>query len=356
MPVDIVEMLTTDEGVAVETLRALYASDHPLRFSAGAPRPLFRFRSMQAGGLHGSRFACDVPMQAQVGPFAEFMVVTVLAGVVRWQAGGMRLSLGPGDVARYPNDTPLATDRQPMDLAVVRIPMAAVAQLAEADAGVPAADLRFDAITPVSAAMARQWRRLSTFVHEALDAPDSMADVPLVQAGLVDMVAATALSVFPNTTMRLGYIPGPSRVAPAAVRRAVAYIDEHAAEPVTTSDIAEAARITPRALQAAFRRHFGDTPTGYLRRVRLERAHLDLQARRPDQGRHGERRGGPLGFRPRRAVHRLLPRAVRHPAWHDPARRRLTTGSSGLVAAEIRVGVLCGVRQILQALLGPGPF
>jgi AraC-like DNA-binding protein len=171
-----------------------------------------------------------------------------------------------------------------MDLAVVRIPLAAVAQLAEAGAGVAAADLRFDAMTPVSAAMALRWRRLSTFVHEALDAPDSVADVPLVRAGLVDMVAATALTVFPNTTMRPGYVPGPGRAAPAALRRAVAYIDEHAAEPVTTSDIAAAARITPRALQAGFRQHYGATPTGYLRRVRLERAHQDLQAADPARG------------------------------------------------------------------------
>jgi AraC-like DNA-binding protein len=277
-------MLTTDETVAVETLTALYTPDRPLRFSASSARPVYRFRSMQAGDLHGSRFACNLPMQALVGPFAEFMAVTVLAGAVHWQAGAADLSLGPGDVARYPNDTGLEVNRRPMDLAVVRIPMAAVEQLAEADAGVAAADLRFDAITPVSAAMARQWRRLNSFVHEALGAPDSIADVPLVQAGLVDMVAATALSVFPNTTMRPGYVPGPGRMAPAALRRAVAYIDEHAAEPVSMAEIAVAARVTPRALQAGFRRHFGDTPTGYLRRVRLERAHRDLQAADPTRG------------------------------------------------------------------------
>jgi AraC-like DNA-binding protein len=168
-----------------------------------------------------------------------------------------------------------------MDLAVVRIPLTAVARLAEADAGVAAAELRFDAMTPLSAATAHRWRRLSKFVHEALGAPGSIADVPLVRASMVDMVAATALTVFPNTTMRLGYLPGPGRVPPAALRRAVGYIEEHAAEPVTTSDIAAAARVTPRALQAGFRRHYGATPAAYLRRVRLERAHRELQAANP---------------------------------------------------------------------------
>jgi len=284
VPVDVVEMLTTSESVAMETLTALYVPGRPLRFAADAPRPLLRFRSMEAGELHCGRFSCNAPMKALVGPFAEFMAVTVMAGAVHWRAGEAELSLGPSAVARYPFDTALEADREPMDLAVVRIPMAPVGQLAEASAGVPAADLRFDAMMPVSAAMARQWRQLSTFVHGALGAPDSIADVPLVRAGLVDMVAAAALTVFPNTTMQLAYVPGPGRVAPAALRRAIAYIDEHAAEPVTTSDIAAAARVTPRALQAGFRRRFGDTPTGYLRRVRLERAHWDLQAADPTRG------------------------------------------------------------------------
>jgi AraC-like DNA-binding protein len=284
VPVDVVEFQTTDESVVGETLAALYAPGHRFRYSGGAGRPLFRFRSMQAGELHGSRLACNMSMRVQGGPFHEFVAATVVAGAIRWQTGGAELFLGPGDVVRHPTDTEVTSDRQPMEHAVVRIPMAAVADLAEASAGVAAADLRFDAITPVSAAMARQWRRLSTFVHEALGAPDSIADVPLVRAGLVDMVAATALTVFPNTTMRLGYVPGPGRVAPAALRRAVAYIDEHAADPVTTSDIAEAARVTPRAVQAGFRRHYGTTPTGHLRRVRLERAHWDLQAADPAAG------------------------------------------------------------------------
>ncbi|MFI5838014.1 AraC family transcriptional regulator [Micromonospora sp. NPDC051300] len=42
--------------------------------------------------------------------------------------------------------------------------------------------------------------------------------------------------------------------------------------------------VTPRALQTAFRRHLGITPTAYLRRVRLDRAHRDLTAARRAEG------------------------------------------------------------------------
>ena len=50
-----------------------------------------------------------------------------------------------------------------------------------------------------------------------------------------------------------------------------------------------------RALQYAFRSHCGITPTGYLRRVRLERAHRQLQTADPAVGMtvaEAARRGG----------------------------------------------------------------
>ncbi|GII04215.1 helix-turn-helix domain-containing protein [Planobispora takensis] len=48
--------------------------------------------------------------------------------------------------------------------------------------------------------------------------------------------------------------------------------------------IAEAVGTSARAIQYAFRRHHDTTPTGYLARVRLERAHRELQAVDPSAG------------------------------------------------------------------------
>jgi AraC-like DNA-binding protein len=61
----------------------------------------------------------------------------------------------------------------------------------------------------------------------------------------------------------------------------VTFIDEHAYEPIAIADIAAAAFVSARAVQLAFRRHLGTTPTAYLRRVRLEHAHRQLQAADP---------------------------------------------------------------------------
>ncbi|MEH0554704.1 helix-turn-helix transcriptional regulator [Streptomyces sp. B21-101] len=62
----------------------------------------------------------------------------------------------------------------------------------------------------------------------------------------------------------------------SAVRRAMEYCEEHAAELVSVADMAAAARVSPRTLQDRFRTDLGTTPAAHLRRVRLDRAHQDL--------------------------------------------------------------------------------
>ncbi|BBY16431.1 helix-turn-helix transcriptional regulator [Mycolicibacterium litorale] len=68
---------------------------------------------------------------------------------------------------------------------------------------------------------------------------------------------------------------------PPSLRRSVAFIHENADSDIGLSEIAAAANLTPRAVQYMYRRHLGVTPLEYLRRVRLDRAHRDLQAADP---------------------------------------------------------------------------
>jgi transcriptional regulator GlxA family with amidase domain len=68
---------------------------------------------------------------------------------------------------------------------------------------------------------------------------------------------------------------------PQTLRRAIAFIHENAHRDIGLSDIAAALDVTPRSVQYMFRRHLATTPLEYLRRVRLDRAHRDLQAADP---------------------------------------------------------------------------
>jgi len=79
-------------------------------------------------------------------------------------------------------------------------------------------------------------------------------------------------------------IPGDrSRAVTGTVGRAVAFIEERAGDDIGVTDIAGAAFVTVRAVQLAFRRYLGTTPLGYLRWVRLERAHQQLLSADPDR-------------------------------------------------------------------------
>jgi AraC-like DNA-binding protein len=101
---------------------------------------------------------------------------------------------------------------------------------------------------------------------------------------MTGLAAAAMLETFPNITMTAPGLPGPGWVTPASVRRAAAFIHEHAGEPVTAADIAAAAGVTPWALRYAFRRRYDITPAQYQRQVRLERAHLELLSADPGDG------------------------------------------------------------------------
>jgi AraC-like DNA-binding protein len=283
MPADIVEMTTGDPDQARDMLSELYALTRPIRYFSGGADFEFTLRARQAGGLHGGRFRHPMPTRAEIGPVRQFLTATVLAGETCWDSGGEQTPFRRGEVLRCPTVARSDTTWSGLSVAVVGIPLAAVERAAHAYDGTDPAGLRFHTLAAVSPAMGRRWRTLTGFVHRMLTTDGGMLDSRLVQAHLIDLIAANALTVFPNTTMTASHLSGPGRVVPAALRRAVAYLDDHAAQPVTLTDVAGAARVTPRALQAAFRQHYGTTPMGYLRRVRLDGAHRDLQAAGPER-------------------------------------------------------------------------
>lgn len=74
------------------------------------------------------------------------------------------------------------------------------------------------------------------------------------------------------------------REPPGTLRLATEFMERFAAEPIGLAEIAAAARLSPRALQAAFRHHLDTTPLAHLRTVRMDRAHAALESARPGDG------------------------------------------------------------------------
>ncbi|OBH53628.1 AraC family transcriptional regulator [Mycobacterium sp. E2479] len=105
----------------------------------------------------------------------------------------------------------------------------------------------------------------------------------LLRGQLIRTLVASVVEAYPEIAHSAGMCPG-GNVRPAALRRAIAYLEATAAEDVRIGDVAVAARVSTRALQEAFRKHLDTTPMAYLRSVRLARAHTDLRQASVEEG------------------------------------------------------------------------
>ncbi|SCG34054.1 helix-turn-helix transcriptional regulator [Micromonospora humi] len=281
-PVRRTELSTRDPDVA-RTAIAEACGEHRPHFRGGRREFRFAMRIVQAGPLALYRAAHSMDAWVESGPYPDFMAAHVVRGRFRFVEGDDELLVPAGGVGRYPSRRSVLHWTDVIGT-TVRLPMEQVARIAQRRVETPPRDFRFLGLAPVSPAMAHAWAHLSTFLTRMAATPDNGLDQPLVRASLTDLVATTALAVFPNTTMTAAYVPEPRRVAPSVVRRAQAYLEEHAAEPVTVAQVAAACGVGPRGLQAAFQRHLGYSPLTYLRQVRIARAHRDLAAADPATG------------------------------------------------------------------------
>jgi anti-anti-sigma factor len=180
---------------------------------------------------------------------------------------------------------------------------------AEAAQGGPRPRSHRDMADSATGILVREWRRLLGAAEQAIT--DGRRTAQSI-ASTEDHVAATFLRLAarrPAAADRLGglaqmargyavtlrdqgrhdtgpAVPAQARLTYAAsetVGRAAAFIEERARDDIGVADIAAAAFVTVRAVQLAFRRYLDTTPLGYLRRIRLERAHQELTEADPDR-------------------------------------------------------------------------
>lgn len=135
-------------------------------------------------------------------------------------------------------------------------------------------ELRVTGLGPRSAAAAGRWEAMFAYLDVSLDGD---TDDRVLVAELERHALMTTLAAFSTTFSESLRRPVQRAGAPATVRRALSYIDEHAHLPITIDDVASASFISTRGLQYAFRRALDITPTDALRRARLDGARRDLE-------------------------------------------------------------------------------
>jgi AraC-like DNA-binding protein len=228
-----------------------------------------------------TRMSFDITQGAPLGVLAVGYLRDGRAAV---RSGGGERSYGPGDVflAPRPGHSYTASAADP-EIEVTVLALDLLGQVAGTAPGRAAQPVRFTGYDPVSPLAAQTWRHTSAYVRGAVLADLGAAAQPLVVSSMARVLAAVALTVFPSNAVTEPTSEDRRDSRPATVRRAMAFIDEHAHQDITVADIAAAAHVTVRAVQLAFRRHRDTTPMEYLRRVRLEAARRDLAAADPAQ-------------------------------------------------------------------------
>ncbi|MFE7628845.1 helix-turn-helix transcriptional regulator [Kocuria sp. NPDC057446] len=270
---------TSDPEVANEALRQIYAR---ARMGTVADESSFRYRQEVLGDADLSLGRLDFrgSIAGRMVLEESFSVVLPRAGGVDWSIDG-RTGTGLGVFLLQPGQEYYGeVDRLLVDsLTVARSTLRETARTAYGEAF---PEVAFHDPRPRSPARERHWRSTFAFVQQALGDPE-VASVPLLRADLLRRMSVATLEAF-----ALVGEPGTRSTSAAgqhaAYRRAVDFLHDAVAAPITVEDVARHAGTSTVELTRAFRAHAGTTPGAYLRELRLVAAHDDLVRADPAGG------------------------------------------------------------------------
>ncbi|WP_020138249.1 helix-turn-helix transcriptional regulator [Streptomyces sp. 351MFTsu5.1] len=228
----------------------------------------------------------DFDMSYAVTPLGRICLCVVHEGTIEDHVyQGVSDSFGPGDVVSFaPPELSYAGRIHAARYNITMLDPALLTQVAGVADPLRPEPVRLTGHRPLSVAAGERLRSTIRYVQDHVLADPAVADQPLVASTAAQHLAATVLATFPNTASVDPTGSDRQDARPAALRRAVAFIEGHPDRPLTVAEIAEAAHVSVRALQYAFRRHLECTPLAYVRQVRLSQAHAELAAADPESG------------------------------------------------------------------------
>ncbi|MEV5612482.1 helix-turn-helix transcriptional regulator [Streptomyces sp. NPDC052225] len=275
---------SSDLAVTEDFLSRAYAA---MRIGNGTPgTSRARIDRTTMPGVSVDELDLDFDMRYDVTPLGRICLCVVYEGTIEDHGfGDVEDAFGPGDVVSFaPPELPYQGRICAARYNITMLDPDLLTRVAATAPDAKGGPVRLTGHRPTSAAAARQLRHTITHVRDHVLAEPELAGQPLVTATAAQHLAASVLAAFPNTALMSPTATDRNDAHSATLRRALAYIDDHAREPLTVADIAAAAHVTVRAVQYAFRRHLDTTPLAHLRRVRLSHAHRDLLAADPSAG------------------------------------------------------------------------
>lgn len=283
-------MLVVDEGKHSEHLVSTHDYDeararitevyvpHGLQSLDGSPLD-FKLRHLVSDKLTVGHLRYGADAELLVPPMLGFYHVNLtMRGATVVSRGGIQAVTEAGKSgAAFDPKEPFTVRWSPDAIQyAIKIPRASFEGQLSAMVGRPVADpIRFDLGFDLTSPAGQSLLAAVKHLRIELSREGGVAEYPLVRAQLESYVLSQLLLVIPNEFDQL------LRATTHLVRRrhvrvAIDFMNEHAADPITGPDVARAACVSIRALQAGFHEEVGTSPMAYLRNIRLDKAYADL--------------------------------------------------------------------------------
>lgn len=264
------EQFTFRSDDVAETEAFLTSAYTPMRLERVPRRARAHISRRAVEGVSIDEVSVGFDMAYDANPLDHLLICSIHEGTITEQhADGRVERYGPGEVVWLtPPGLPYAGVAHRARYTVLMLDPSLVADAA----GTP---VHLASERPRSAAAGQRLRHTISWMRDHMLDSDDESVPELVRVNATRTLAATVLDAF-GSVDDAG--PGATYgVMPATVRRAVSFMESELDSPIGLVEMATAARVTPRALQYAFRQHLDSTPLTHLRRMRLQRAREELR-------------------------------------------------------------------------------
>ncbi|WP_367393267.1 AraC family transcriptional regulator [Pseudomonas sp. X4] len=143
-------------------------------------------------------------------------------------------------------------------------------------------DIYFQPHLPTDTSAGQNWLQTLGWAYSQLSSSSLLSSHLQIQIG--EVLASSLLEFHESNHSPALRESAEKKVVPAVVRMTEEFMEEHAQEPLTISQIARHAGVTARTVQLSFQRFRGLSPMQFLKEIRLQRVRVDLETQQHADG------------------------------------------------------------------------
>lgn len=138
-------------------------------------------------------------------------------------------------------------------------------------------DIYFQPHLPTDTSAGQSWLQTLGWAYSQLSSKSLLSSH--LQSLIGEVLASSLLEFHESNYSQALRESAERKVVPAVVRMIEEFMEEHAQEPLTISQIARHAGVTARTVQLSFQRFRGLSPMQFLKEIRLQRVRVELETK-----------------------------------------------------------------------------